>query len=412
VTADLPRIRALGFDTLYLMPVTPLGQATGAHPSLGSPYAVHDYRAVDPAFGTQADLVALVDGAHRLGLRVLLDEVLNHTAWDNALITQHPEYYVHSDGNPQNPASIVSPPAFADVAQLDYKTPGNGLAGYMEEMLAYWVQTYDVDGFRFDTADSPYGDGRMIPAAFWTELRGKLLALKPGLFLVGECEDPALSDSAFDADYGWHMDGIYDTGLQQVAAGSADASNLQRTWTFQKTGYPADVRHMTLLQDWDLDADFTIYGGVANTMAAAAYDFTIDGLPMLFNGEEVGNDNSSKNTHTVIDWTSSHAAAFSAFYQSLIALRNAHPALQQGSVGWLVNSAPAHVVSYTRADASATFLVVINFSGAAVSGTLTGVPAAPSWKDVSPTGSPGGTGHAAPPAFALKAYDFAVFVAN
>jgi cyclomaltodextrinase len=411
VTSDLARIHDLGFDTLYLLPVTPLGVATGAHPAFGSPYCVHDYKAINPAFGTSQDLITLVQTAHGLGMHVILDEVLNHTAWDNDLITSHPEYYVHSDGNPANSASIVQATGFADVAQLDYKTPTNGLAAYMEDMLTYWVQTYDVDGFRFDTADNPYGDTRLITLDFWKALRAKLLAAKPGLFLLGEAEDPDLIDSAFDLDYGWHMDGIYDTGLQQVAAG-ADASNMQRTWTYQKTGYPTDTRHMALLQDWDTDEDLKIYGGVPNTMAAAVYDFTIDGLPMLFNGEDVGNDNSAVNTHTAINWKSPNAASFTAFYKSLLALRNASSALQQGSVMWLTNSQSAHVVSFSRSDGSGTFVIVINFSNAALTGTLTGTPNATSWQDVSPVGSPGGTTHPAPPAFSLGAYDFAVFKAK
>src|SRR5262249_23712064 len=104
VTSDLRRIHDLGFDVVYLMPVTPIGQATGVHPSFGSPYCVHDYYGINPAFGTQQDLTTLVSSAHALGMRVLFDQVLNHTAWDNALLTQHPEYYVHDDGNSQNVA--------------------------------------------------------------------------------------------------------------------------------------------------------------------------------------------------------------------------------------------------------------------------------------------------------------------
>ncbi len=200
VAADLPRIHDLGFNVLYLLPVTPLGQPIGAHPAFGSPYCVHDYEAVNPALGTQADLAALVRSAHALGMHVMLDEVLNHTSWDNALITQHPEYYLHNDGNPQNVSSIEEAFTFADVAQLDYKTPANGLAAYMADMLGMWVNTYDVDGFRFDTADSPYGAARMIPATFWQGLRTNLEALKPGIVMLGEEEDPDLADAPFELD--------------------------------------------------------------------------------------------------------------------------------------------------------------------------------------------------------------------
>lgn len=411
VTADLGRIHDLGFNVLYLLPVTPIGQATGSHPSYGSPYCVHDYYAIDPALGTSSDLVALVSAAHALGMHVLLDEVLNHTAWDNALITAHPEYYLHSDGNPTNVSSIEEAFTYADVAQLDYKTPTNGLAQYVTAMLEYWITTYDVDGFRFDTADSPYGDGRMIPSSFWVPLRAALESAKSGFVMLGEEEDPELALAPFDLDYNWHLQGLYgDGGLQQVATGG-NAGLLEEEWEFHQQGWPAGMLHMTLLQDWDLGEDLTLYGGVPNTLAAAAFNFTIDGVPLLFDGEEVGNDQSGVNTHAAIDWSSPNAARFTAFYKSLIALRNRATALQQGTVTWVTNSASTQIASFARSDASGTFLVVVNFSNGLVTGTVD-APTATAWADVSPAGSPGGTAHAAPPALSLAAYDFAVYEAK
>jgi cyclomaltodextrinase len=426
VTADLPRIRNLGFDVLYLLPVTPVGQATsatsavGAHPTYDSPYCVHDYYAIDAALGTEASLESLVQSAHALGMYVVLDEVLNHTAWDNALLTAHPEFYLHSDGNPQNVASIEHAFTYLDVAQLDYATTTNGttngLAAYMTSMLTHALTTYDVDGFRFDAADDPYGNGRMITAGFWQSLRPALEAVKPGVLMLGEELDPDLANAPFDLDYGWILQGLYGidgaaaNGLAQVASGG-DAAALQTAWTAEKTGYPGAMRHMTLLQDWDLDEDLVLYGGAPNAMAAAAFAFTIDGVPLLFNGEEVGNDRSGVNTHTVVDWSGPNAASFTAFYTSLLALRNGSSALQQGAVTWIGNTSASQVVSYTRSDSTATFLVTLNFSNAPVSGTVS-APSASAWTDVSPTGSPGGTTHPLPPAFSLAPYDFAVFRAD
>ena len=121
VTAQMGRLKALGVTVLWLMPVTPIGHAVNGHPTINSPYCVHDYSAVNPDYGSHADLQDLVAAAHKRGIKVILDEVLNHTAWDNALITQHPEYYVHSDGDPKNPApSIQMAFTYADVAQLNY----------------------------------------------------------------------------------------------------------------------------------------------------------------------------------------------------------------------------------------------------------------------------------------------------
>jgi glycosidase len=413
VTADLPRIHALGFDVLYLLPVTSIGKAVNGHPSYGSPYCVHDYYSIDPALGAASDLVTLVRTAHGLGIHVLLDEVLNHTAWDSALITEHPEFYVHSDGNPTNVSSIVQAFTYADVAQLDYKS-NNGLAAYMTKMLTDLIAAYDVDGFRFDTADNPYGDGRMIPSSFWVPLRAALEAAKPGFVMLGEEEDPALAGSAFDLDYNWHLQGLYGAGgLEQVATGGS-ATLLEPAWQFDRTGAPAGMKHMTLLQDWDLGEDIQIYGGTANTMAAATFDFLIDGVPLLFNGEEVGNDKSGLNTRTAIDWNGPNAATFTPFYQSLLALRKQNTALQQGAVTWVTSTAPAQLASFARSDASGAFLVLVNFSNGSVTGTVT-LPAAigaSGWVDVSPVGAPGGTAHPAPPNVSLGAYDFAVFRAK
>jgi cyclomaltodextrinase / maltogenic alpha-amylase / neopullulanase len=414
VTAQLPRIHDLGFNVLSVMPVTPIGQATAQHQTFNSPYCVHDFYGLNAAYGTPLDLTALVQAAHQLGIYVILDEELNQTSWDNELITEHPEYYVHSDKDPSNVASIEEAFTLADVAQLDYQTiPETGVQTYMTTMLEYWLTTYDIDGFRFLTADVPQGSP-MIPATFWQGLRPALEAVKPNILMWADEEDPALAGAPFELDYGWVLRGgqvgqTGGAGLQQVANG-ADATELQQAWQAQVTGY-AGVRHTTLLQNWDLDEDLKVYGGVANTMAAATFNFTIDGVPMLWNGEEVANDASGPDTHTLIDWNAPNAATFTALYKSLLALRNAHTALQQGAVTWVTNNAPDQVVSYARSDSSGTLLVVINFSEAAVKGTVT-PPAANGWTDLSPTGSPGGTTHVAPPNLSLQPYDFEVFRAD
>ncbi len=145
VTARLDSIRNLGANVGYLMPIDPVGQLR----SVNSPYAVQDYRAVNPEFGNLADLHTLVDAAHQRGLSMLLDWVANHTAWDNAWISAHPDWYL------QNAGTIRSPPGttYADVAQLNFYS-----ANMRVEMIAAmksWVFTANVDGLRFDYADAP-----------------------------------------------------------------------------------------------------------------------------------------------------------------------------------------------------------------------------------------------------------------
>ena len=386
------------------MPVTPVGQPYNGHPAFDSPYAVHDYYAVNTTYGSAADLTTLINTAHGLGMKVILDEVLNHTSWDNALTTQHPEYYRHSDGNAYNPASEEEAFNFSDVVQLDYSNQSYGLWTYMDTMLKYWITTYNVDGFRFDTADNPPGTSRNIPQAFWQQLRTSLEAAKPDILMLGEEEDAQLALAPFELDYGWNLQ----SALQQAATSGNSVTGLQNTWQSQVGNYPSGMLHMSLTQDWDLPEDLQAYGGVPNTLAAAVFNYTINGVPLMFNGEEVGNDKSGNNTHTLIDWSSPNASAFTGFYTSLIALRNANPALQQGTLTWETNSSPSQVATYDRASGTNEFLVEINFSNATVSGTVN-VPAGSSWTDVTPSGSPSGQGHTKPGSFSLRPYDFAVF---
>ena len=145
ITNDLDRIKSLGVNTLWLMPINPIGQLKKKG-TIGSPYAVRDYYGINPDYGTSADLKRLVAEAHRRNLRVIVDVVLNHTAWDNKLITEHPEFYRKNDKG-----EIIPPvPDWADVAGLDYSKPA--VRKYIIDMLKSWVRDYDIDGYRCDVA--------------------------------------------------------------------------------------------------------------------------------------------------------------------------------------------------------------------------------------------------------------------
>ena len=404
ITAQLPRLKGLGVNVIWLMPVTPVGQPYKGHPAIDSPYAVHDYYAVNPSYGSSADLVDLVRSAHRLGIKIILDEVLNHTSWDNQLTIQHPEYYLHSDVNLRNPNSEVQAFNFSDVAQLDFSRPQSGLWTYMDAMLNHWVTTYDLDGFRFDTADDPFGPNRKIPKAFWQQLRASLEAKKPNILMLGEEEDPDLALAPFELDYGWKLQKI----LTKVSASGRDVPSLQTGWNLRASTFPTGMLHMSLLQDWDLGEDLQVYGGASNTLDAALFNFTINGVPLLFNGEEAGNASSANNTHTPIHWNGPNAPQFTAFYAQLIALRSANPALQQGQLTWVSNSAPSQVATYLRTSGATQFFIEINFSGSSVRGTVK-APSGAKWTDVTPAGSPGKQAHSAPGAFSLLPHDFAAF---
>src|SRR5579859_7932090 len=188
ITARLDELKDLGVDILWLMPIHPLGQKMRKG-TIGSPYAVKDYYAINPEYGTEADLKRLVAEAHKRDLRVIIDIVANHTAWDSVMM-QHPEYYKR-DAN----GKIIPPvPEWTDVAGLNYGNPA--LREYMITMMKYWVQTCDVDGFRCDVAGN-------VPTDFWESARAELESVKPDIMLLAEASKPELLVKAFDMDYAW-----------------------------------------------------------------------------------------------------------------------------------------------------------------------------------------------------------------
>ena len=400
VTAQLPRLKSLGVTDVWLMPVTPVGQAVNGHPSYGSPYAVQDYYGVNPAYGSPADLRTLVTTAHRLGLRVILDESLNHTSWDNPLLTQHPEYYVHTDGNAKDPNTIKQALTYADVAQLNYANAG--LRAYVTEMLRSWMTQYGVDGFRFDSASNPDGPGRMIPADFWQGLGRDLRVTKPDVLLLGESETPDLALKPFTLDYGWH---VYDP--LRDACNGGDAARVQEGWHWQVDHFPADMQHLSLQDNWDKPRDVAVFGGASGALAAAMFNLTNTGVPLLYNGMEVGNAGGEVNPHTPIDWTVGDPR-FPLFYRQMLALRHTNPAFQSGAMTWLTNSVPSQMLTYVRTGGGTEFLVEINVSPFAVQGTVS-APAGAGWVEVPLEGTQGVRAHTAPPKVSLSAHEFALF---
>jgi glycosidase len=233
-----------------------------------------------------------------------------------------------------------------------------------------------------------------------------LQGIKPNVLLLGEEDDEQLAGAPYGLDYGWNLQ----YQLREVAQSGGGAQRLQNSWLNQSVGWPQGSMHMAVTQDWDMDEDMSMYGGTSQTMDAAVFNFTLNGVPEIFCGEEVANDRSGNNTHNPIDWHGPNASRFRSFYSSLIALRNRNPALQQGAVTWVTNSLPSQVITYGRMRHGAVFLVEINFAASAESGTLY-APPGKAWTDVSPIGSPGGRSHELPGTgdFSLQPHDFAIF---
>ncbi len=386
VEARLPELQRLGVTTVWLMPIHPVGQVK----SFGSPYCVRDYYGINPGLGTAEDLHHLVRAVHARHMKIILDIVANHTAWDNSLITSHPEFYKHdAQGN------IVAPNAeWKDVAGLDYRSPGLRL--YMTGVLCYWLRAFDVDGFRCDSAG-------LVPTDFWEAASAKARKVKPDMLMLAEGDQTDLQNSAFDLDYDWPLLG----GIYAVLVKGDPATRIQTILEGEHTRYPARALHMQISDDHD-EQRATVKYGSRGALAASALMLTLDGVPLLYNGMEVG-DTGTK----LIVWDGPRQAETFRFYQQLLALRRAHPALRQGETRWLTNSDPAHLLTYLRRGGGEEFLVTINVSGQPVAGSINGLEAGGPWADVTPLGGTAGPPErpqsAAPPALSLAAYDSHIF---
>jgi glycosidase len=388
VTARLDDLHALGVNILWLMPIHPYGQVKKKG-SLGSPYAVRDYFAIDAPLGTKDDLHRLVQEAHKRQMKVIIDVVANHTSWDSVMMA-HPEFY-----KKDKEGHITYPYDWSDVAALDYSNPK--LRSYMIDMLLYWIRDFDLDGYRCDAAGE-------IPTDFWEQARKELEQLKPDIMLLAEAEKPELLKSAFDIDYAWPLLHTLDDVIMDGAPASAVRANIEQ----QRTLFPKGALHMRVSDDHDELRATTRYG-YPGAIAASALMFTLDGTPLIYNGMEVGDSTQSGapalfEPQKIFWGAEKWHPEYPKFYAAITSLRREHPALQQGEIVWLHNSDEQHVVTYVRRSGREQFLIAVNLSNTPFRGT---VEAAGHWKEIElPVSKPE---PAAVPFISLNAFEARIF---
>jgi glycosidase len=345
---QLPRLAAMGVDIIWLMPIHPIGEANRKG-SLGSPYAVRDYRAVNPELGTEAEFRAFVAEAHRLGLKVILDWVANHSAYDNPLTVSHPGWYTRTS------EGALMPPAgtdWSDVADFDYSQPG--LRRYMTESLVYWVREFGVDGYRADVAG-------YVPTDFWETARAELDKVKP-VFMLAEWEQRDLHARAFDATYGWG----WKEAMQRLVKDGSGAGAIRGYYAGQSETWPQAAMRMVYTENHDQNS----WDGVAATIYGPAYEAAIalsfvgSGLPLIYNGQEADNDRQLQffERDPIVWREGQHAALFAR----LIALKTEMRALHNGRFGApmveVSTSATADVYAFTRGQAGERVFAVFNLS--------------------------------------------------
>jgi glycosidase len=395
VTAQLDRLQRLGVTVLWLMPIHPIGEKNRKG-SLGSPYAARDYFAIDPSLGTGADLKRLVAEAHRRDMKVILDVVANHTAWDSVMM-KTPELYTKNERG-----EIVAPvPDWADVADLDYSNPKT--RDYMIGMLVHWIREYDIDGFRCDVAG-------MVPTDFWERARAEIDRVKPDVVLLAEWHEPDLLVKAFDLDYSWPLH----SALDAVLTGRAPATRLRETWETERARYPKGALHMRFSDNHDERRAIARFGE-HGALAASAFVLTLDGVPMLYNGMEVG-DTAESGAPALFErlpifWkVAERRPRFPRFYERMIALRKTHEAMRTGELVWLANSGEEHVATYLRRGGGEEILVAINFSGERRHGIVE-VASAAGFTEITPSLDEGSAaaGPAALPSLLLDPWQFRIF---
>ncbi|NBC82387.1 MAG: alpha-amylase [Bacteroidetes bacterium] len=348
----LPRLKKLGVDILWFMPIHPIGEKNRKG-ELGSYYSVLDYKAINPEFGTRQDFDNLVNQCHEMGFKVIIDWVANHTAWDHAWVDRHPEWYQKDSlGN------MFSPYDWTDVVQLDYNNIG--LRQAMKDAMIHWVEESNIDGYRCDYPG-------MVPVEFWEDVRRSLDSIKPVFMLAEDEAKKDLLDHAFDMNYGWEMHHI----MNEIAAGTMNASDIDRYFKKVAETYPDSSMIMQFTSNHDENSwNGTMYERLGEaTETFIALSAVIPDMLLIYNGQEAGMDKRLEFfTKDIIPWKEDEM--FSLF-QSLIQFKTDNPALWNGHFGGdferISTSADSLVYAFTRTKDTNTIYGFFNFSPAVTS---------------------------------------------
>ncbi len=350
VSDNLRRLKNLGVKILWLMPIHPIG-VEHRKGTAGSYYSVRDYKGFNREFGTMEDFHDFVYLAHQEGMKVIIDWVANHSAHDNVWVKQHKDWYIlDADGNTVAPDGTD----WSDVAALDYGNPQMRAA--MIDAMKYWVVEVDIDGFRCDVAS-------MVPTDFWEAARDSLEAVKADIFMLAEAESPELLEKAFDMDYAWEFLHI----MNGIAKGEKDLSDIDAYMAKEDTNYaPSDYRMYFTTNHDENSWNGTVFEryGPEGQKAFAVLAATIDGMPLVYSGQESGNKRAlaffEKDT---IAWD---GYPLQNFYSDLLWLNRDNPALWNGQYGGdfqrLTTTDDDRIYAFRRTKDLSQVITIINLS--------------------------------------------------
>jgi glycosidase len=346
--AHLPRLKSLGVDVLWFMPIFPIG-IQNKKGELGSYYSVRDYMDVNPEFGKLDDFKSVINKAHELGMKVVIDWVPNHTSWDNKLTAEHPDWYMKdSTGRFMPPIGFD----WTDVIQLDWSK--KELQDYMIGALKFW-QNLGVDGFRID---HPHN----TPPEFWERARAELSATKPVL-LIGEIEEPTTYlEKGYDMNYAWELYHL----TVDIAQGRQTLGKLIKYYDKEKHTYPNSVYRLQFLTNhdqnsWEGTID-TLMGPAQKPLAALI--FTAQGVPLIYTGQEVCLNKRIK--FFVRDTVKWDTCSMTGFYRQLVTLKKHNQALWNGDFGGpmkrITTGNDSTIFAYSREMNDSRVVVFLNLS--------------------------------------------------
>lgn len=298
ISDRLPEIQKLGTTVLWLMPINQLGSKN----AVGSPYCVRDYKAVNPSYGSNDDLKALIKKAHGMGMSVVMDWVANHTSWDHAWITAHPDWYTQKNGQ------IISPEGtgWNDVADLNYNN--KQMRAAMIDALVFWVKEIGIDGYRCDAVD-------YVPVDFWTEAIKAIREVKKDAIMLAESSDKKYFTAGFNYAYGWP----YQNALKALFAGG----KLETFYTkVQKEAedLPSGTHLMRFITNHDQaseNAPSKVYGSNEAALAAHVITTFIGEYPLIYSSQEIGYSKALNFfNNNVLDWNSNKA--YTDSYQKIM----------------------------------------------------------------------------------------------
>jgi glycosidase family protein len=314
--AELPRLKELGVDVLWLMPIYPIG-VKERKGTLGSYYAISDYCAVNPEFGSMKDFEDFLSAAHKAGFKVILDWVANHTSPDARWIDECPADWYERDSL----GNTIVEYDWTDIAALNYDNRDVWTA--QDKAMRFWLDK-GVDGFRCDMACE-------VPVEFWRETISGLRADYPGIYMLAEGEEPGLHQDAFDASYAWVLHHL----LNDIAQGKKGAKELAEYVAADAQKNPAEAFRLMFTSNHDENSwagtEFERMGDAAKAMAVLTFTLP-NGQPLIYTGQEIGWNKRFEffEKDPIPAWKENE---YTDFYKWLINLRHDNPALAAGEKG-------------------------------------------------------------------------------